>query len=255
LEESKFFEQMVDRGRFREAVLSEFLRPFLPPRYGLSSGEIFSSDGEQSAQIDIVIYDDIFSTILFRDKPDQLFPAESVFGSIEVKSYLSADELRTASANIRSVKSLRRSSSDMCDLLPSARLHLGAGLSADPSMRNPYVGFVWAFDGCSAETAGNVMAELLFRAQSPAERQLLPDGIFVWKKGYLIVRVDQKDGMNNIGGPGHDFTAFARLEVGEDVLPLFYLLLNTELGALRLKTIDTESVFFQVFKSYMRGPG
>jgi hypothetical protein len=32
LEESKFFEQMVDRCRFREAVLAEFPRPFLPRR-------------------------------------------------------------------------------------------------------------------------------------------------------------------------------------------------------------------------------
>lgn len=55
LEESKLYEQMVDRGRFREAVIRDFLRPFLPLRYGLSSGEIFSSDGEQSAQIDVVI--------------------------------------------------------------------------------------------------------------------------------------------------------------------------------------------------------
>jgi hypothetical protein len=254
LEESKLYEQMVDRGRFREAVIRDFLRPFLPPRYGLSSGEIFSSDGEQSAQIDVVIYDEIFSTILFRDKPDQLFPAESVFGSIEVKSYLSVDELKTACDNIRSVKSLKRSSSDMCDLLPSVRLRLGNGLSADPSVRNPYVGFVWAFDGCSAETASNVMTDMFLRAQNPTDRQLLPDGIIVWKKGYLIVRVEQKQGMNNIGALGRDFTTFAFLKAGKDVLPLFYLMLNTVLGELRLKTIDTESIFFQVFKSYMRGP-
>ena len=96
LEESKLFDQMGDRGRFREAVIRDFLRPFLPLSYGLSSGEIFSADGEQSAQVDIIIYDAVFSTVLFRDRPDQLFPAESVFGSIEVKSHLSLNELDVA---------------------------------------------------------------------------------------------------------------------------------------------------------------
>src|ERR1035441_10286665 len=89
LDNSKLFTHMGDRGAFREAIIKDFLRPFLPDCYGLSSGEIFSMSGTQSAQVDIVVYDALFSTVLFRNGPQQLFPAESVYGSIEVKSNLS----------------------------------------------------------------------------------------------------------------------------------------------------------------------
>lgn len=57
LEKSKLFEHNVDRGIFREAIVENFLRPFLPERYGLMSGEVFDSEGSVSGQIDIVIHD------------------------------------------------------------------------------------------------------------------------------------------------------------------------------------------------------
>jgi len=65
IKRSRLFTQMLDRGEFREQVIAQFLRPFLPPCYGLGNGEIFSSDGQQSAQVDIVFFDAIFSTVLF----------------------------------------------------------------------------------------------------------------------------------------------------------------------------------------------
>lgn len=79
VENSRLFKHMGDRGTFRERVIQEFLRTFLPLAYGLSAGEVFAADGSQSAQVDIVLYDALFSTVLFRDAGQQLFPAESVF--------------------------------------------------------------------------------------------------------------------------------------------------------------------------------
>ncbi len=64
-------------------------------------GEIFAGDGARSAQVDIVLYDAMFSTVLFRNGPEQLFPAESVFGSIEVKSNLTTEELDKACGTLR----------------------------------------------------------------------------------------------------------------------------------------------------------
>ncbi|HWQ53184.1 MAG TPA: DUF6602 domain-containing protein [Bryobacteraceae bacterium] len=124
LADSKLFAQMGDRGSFRESIIKQFLRPFLPECYGLSSGEVFSCNGEQSAQVDIILYDAIFSTILFRNGPCQLFPAESVYGSIEVKSNLSLAELRFACGNIASIKRLERRIADSMDFLPMVRLDL-----------------------------------------------------------------------------------------------------------------------------------
>lgn len=120
MQQSNLFTQMGDRGEFREQVIQEFLRPYLPPCYGLDPGEIFSSEGQQSAQVDIVIYDAVFSTVLFQNKTRKLFPAESVYGSIEVKSTLSLSELDRACANVASVKRLSRRRADTLDLLRGA---------------------------------------------------------------------------------------------------------------------------------------
>ena len=147
IEDSKLFAHIGDRGEFREAAIQRFLRPHLPECYGLGSGSIFSSDGKASRQIDIVIYDSVFSNILFRDSSNSLFPYEAVFGNIEVKSQLTSEELATAIENIASVKDLRRQASDMMDLLPFRRIEVGRGLSYDRLPRNPYLGIVFGCDG------------------------------------------------------------------------------------------------------------
>jgi hypothetical protein len=141
IKKSNLFSHMGDRGEFREGVIESFLRPFLPPCYGLASGEVFSAGGQQSAQVDIVVYDAIFSTVLFRNGSRMLFPAESVYGSIEVKSRLTIEELDRACRNVASVKRLDRQRTDMLDLLPHLRLGLGAGLGISPGNdnRNPYL--------------------------------------------------------------------------------------------------------------------
>jgi hypothetical protein len=106
--------------------------------------------GTQSAQVDIVVYDAVFSTVLFRNGPQQLFPAESVYGSIEVKSNLTSAELDRACANVASVKGLLRRPADTLDILPFRRLELGPGLTGGGDFRNPYLGMVFAYNGIEA---------------------------------------------------------------------------------------------------------
>ena len=143
-EDSKLFQHCGERGQFREHVIGQFLRPMLPECYGIGSGQVFSEDGTESREIDIVLYDRVFSGVLFRDAPSSLFPCESVYGSIEVKSNLTTAELESSIENVRSVKRLKRAPSDMCDLLPFRRLGIGNGLQIDPRTRNPYLGFIFA---------------------------------------------------------------------------------------------------------------
>ena len=76
---------------------------------------VFSANGESSRQIDIVIYDAIFSSVLMKDEKSQLFPCESVFGSIEVKTELKGETLEQGVENIVSLKRLDREASDMMD--------------------------------------------------------------------------------------------------------------------------------------------
>ena len=241
MRQSDLFMQMGDRGEFREQIIQEFLRPYLPPCYGLDPGEVFSSDGQQSAQVDIVVYDAVFSTVLFQSKTRKLFPAESVYGSIEVKSTLSLSELDRACANVTSVKKLSRRQADTLDLLPFLRLPLGPGLMGGGDLRNPYLGVTFAYKGVRVES---VLVELARRlAEAPADRQLLPDFVFVGEPGYMVYR-RRPDGTP--AGPGCDFSTYGWIPSGNDTMALFFVTLITCLGELRLRRPDLNALWIQL---------
>jgi hypothetical protein len=243
MQQSNLFAQMGDRGEFREQIIQEFLRPHLPPCYGLDPGEIFSSEGQQSAQIDIVVYDAIFSTVLFQSKTRKLFPAESVYGSIEVKSTLSLPELDRACANIASVKKLSRQRADALDLLPFLRLRIGPPLTGGGDFRNPYLGIAFAFKGVKVESVLDDLARRL--AEGPAARELLPNFIFVADPGYMVYRsrADRAP-----CGPSSDFSSYGWIPAGSDTMALFFLTLITCLGELRLRRPDLNALWIQVVR-------
>ena len=246
IEDSKLFTHMGDRGAVRERIVTKFLRPFLPPCYGLDSGEVFSADGLQSAQIDIVIYDAIFSTILFRGEETCLFPAESVFGSIEVKSHLNSNELKASIDNIASLKRLVRPDSDVADLSPLLRMNLGPGLSISPGKMNPYLGYIFGYQGIAADTVAVQLNELI--ARNPAKKDELPDLIFVLHPGYMVMRMGNAGaGKQSVQGPGLPYQQFMHVMTGDDTLPLFYLALNIALGSIRLRSISYQSLWTELF--------
>jgi hypothetical protein len=237
-ENSKLFAHMGDRGSYRETIIRDFLRPFLPQCYGLSTGEVFSIDGEQSAQMDVVIYDDIFSAVLFKNGPQQLFPAESVFGAVEVKSDLNSAELERACENSRRLKVLQRAATDMLDFTPLARLNIGSEFTTGETLpQNPYMTFAFGFRGPSAETTAINLNQRI--AADQANKFLLPDFVFVANPGYMIARVA---GTVETGGGfrllGKEFTNYGYLNAGADTLPLFFLTLNSCLGQIRLRSVN-----------------
>ncbi len=97
----------TDKGTYRENSLRDFLKDGrLPKKYSLGHGQIISRKNEISKSIDIVIYDNHDSTPLVYDESTQIFPIESVYGTIECKSKLTKDKLIEGLENIKSVKSL-----------------------------------------------------------------------------------------------------------------------------------------------------
>jgi len=238
LDNSTLFAQMGDRGSYRETIIRDFLRPFLPDCYGLSTGEVFSVDGAQSAQVDIVVYDAVFSAVLFKNGPQQLFPAESVFGAVEVKSDLNSTELERACENARRLRVLRRPATDMLDFTPLVRLNVSSTFTTGETLpRNPYVTFAFGFTGPSAETTASNLNQRL--ASEPANKLLLPDFVFVSNPGYMIARISGTlETSFRFALPGQEYTKYAFLDVGADALPLFFLTLNVCLGQLRLRAVD-----------------
>jgi hypothetical protein len=207
----------------------------------------FSLVMARSAQIDIVLYDAIFSTVLFRNGPEQLFPAESVYGSIEVKSNLTVEELDKACGNIASVKGLPRATSDMMDVLPSVRLGVGAGLAYNGTPRNPYLGIVFGYRGINPQA---VVTDLTRRmAEAPQMKQLLPDFIFVANPGYMITRIVEQNGRDHpVLGIARDFQKYLWTSTASDTLPLFYFTVNTCLSHLRLRAPSFNEMWDRLFR-------
>jgi hypothetical protein len=91
--------------------MADLFRPLLPSDIGLASGVLISAfDEGQSAQQDIIIFNKrIIPLILFEQGP-AIVPVESALACIEIKSTLTASELRKAHKSAVSVRKLSRHS-------------------------------------------------------------------------------------------------------------------------------------------------
>ena len=230
---SNLFDHRGNRGLVRENVINGFLRPLLPSCYGLGTGEVFSTNGDASRQIDIVVYDNVFSIAFFREQDVQLFPCETVFGTIEVKSRMTSEELNKGVQNIRSVKRLKREDATCLDFLPMVNLPLGPGLEADRTKRNPYLGYICAYDGMSATQATKQLNGLIGAAE---DRQHLPDFVFNLEQEYIVCRGIRQENQVVPSQQGREFDCFFSVGFNkEEVVMMLYLTLNIQLNQTRLK--------------------
>lgn len=247
LEDSKLFTHSGDKGEFREQIIQKFLRPFLPPCYGIGSGQIFSSDGAASDQADVVLYDAVFSNVLFRNEPNSLSPCESVYGLIEVKSVLNTLELESAITNVASVKRLQRASSSMLNITPTSSLEISGDIRfSQTHTSNPYLGVVFGYDGLVPETACKILTDRI--VADPTHNELLPNCVFLYKRGATILRILRHSAAEwRIAPPGQPFNGFAITRTNDDTLSLFFLTLNTILNNTRLRSPDFTSYWRSVF--------
>jgi hypothetical protein len=87
----------AEDGRYKEAVLKNVMKRFLPERFIIGSGFVIKQTenrGEHlaSKQIDLIIYDDA-SPILFKEGDLVILTADAVRGIIEVKNNLENQNL------------------------------------------------------------------------------------------------------------------------------------------------------------------
>lgn len=97
-------------GDNSEANWIEWFKNYLPKRYKVAKGIIIDSTGNQSDQIDLVIYDAQYSYLVFNQGDSKLIPAESVYAVFEVKQDLNKDHIEYAGEKAISVRSLHRTS-------------------------------------------------------------------------------------------------------------------------------------------------
>ena len=94
------------RGSIRESGLGKLLSPLLPLDWDIGSGKVIDSNGNQSSEIDLLIYyKKTFPPIFFSEKLG-LFPIESCGFAFEVKTTSTATETRTSIKKFRMLEKL-----------------------------------------------------------------------------------------------------------------------------------------------------
>ena len=77
---------------YRERIVSDLLKPFLPSRLAVGTGFIITHQNKQSTQCDLIIYDKE-NTPVIENGDQRFFPVECVIGVVEVKNISSILEV------------------------------------------------------------------------------------------------------------------------------------------------------------------
>lgn len=93
-------------GKIREILVDKILRPAIDPRVRIGTGKIVDSFGNLSREMDIVLYCPEILPPVLHDEKTGFFPIESCLYSIEVKSTLTAGELKDAYTKALSLEPL-----------------------------------------------------------------------------------------------------------------------------------------------------
>lgn len=100
------------KGDATEQRWIDFLRTYLPDRYKVDKAIVIDSQGNVSEQMDIVIYDAIYTPFIFKQDGFVYIPAESVYAVFEVKQDVKG-HIKYAAQKVESVRKLKRTSIEM----------------------------------------------------------------------------------------------------------------------------------------------
>jgi predicted DNA-binding transcriptional regulator AlpA len=124
------------KGTMREDAIRTLLRPYIPHRFEISSGEVVNVDGQVSRQQDLIVADAFGSAPLFAAGQIGIHPVESVFACLEIKSRADSTSVPDAVECLASVKRL----------VPDAPRPLsqisGASIAFGETTAKPFTGLV-----------------------------------------------------------------------------------------------------------------
>lgn len=83
----------LSKGEIRELFLNELLSNFITDQFGIGTGIIVDSNGNQSHQMDIIIYDKRLLPPMIKNSNLGVYPLETVLAVIEVKSSINRKEI------------------------------------------------------------------------------------------------------------------------------------------------------------------
>jgi hypothetical protein len=128
------FEHPSAAGHATEHHWLQLFDRYLPQRYRAAPAFVIDSAGRRSRQIDIAIFDNLYTPPLFPHSSGLHLPAESVYAVFEVKPTFSRQWLRDAAEKAASVRALRRTSVSVIGRPKTTPPPILAGLLATTSV-------------------------------------------------------------------------------------------------------------------------
>ena len=113
LETSSCMFHPVDNGDHSENAWIQFFEKYLPKRYKVAKATVIDSEGSSSDQLDIVIFDQQYSYLVFQSDGITYVPAESVYAAFEVKPEISNKYIDYSANKARSLRALKRTSTNI----------------------------------------------------------------------------------------------------------------------------------------------
>ena len=101
-----------EKGAEIEQKIRDSLSQVLPERIGISHGFVVDSAGNESKQMDVVLYDKMNAPKIYTSQRVQIFPVESVYVCGEVKTKLDRTSLSDSFEKCLSFKNLSRTAYD-----------------------------------------------------------------------------------------------------------------------------------------------
>jgi len=89
------------KGQLIELFTSRIVSKFLTSQFGVGTGVIVNQIGDQSKQIDIIIYDRRILPPFIEERKIGVYPAECVMAVIEVRSWVSKETIKEYSVSAR----------------------------------------------------------------------------------------------------------------------------------------------------------
>jgi hypothetical protein len=218
------------KGTLREDAFASFLRDYLPSRYAVGRGEVVSARNRISGQLDVVVYDPSHCPTLLKSSSHAVFPVESVFGVVSIKSTLASPELADAYENIASVKRLV----DQRCFQRSPTAGMSVGMAA-PQI----VGVVFAYQGGRSLEAIAEQTAML-DAGLGANIRFRPDFVVILGEGIIGPRKQLRSEFNFFKLPEKVADLSAVRKTRRHTLLRAYLQILAELNALVLRELDLQ---------------
>jgi hypothetical protein len=176
-------EHAVSAGEAREEAVENALNDFLPKAFGAARGFVFASDGQRSAQTDLIIYDKVWSRPFYGRNNSKFFAVESVYATIEVKTNLRPRDIRDACKKTSRFKRLQKNWTN------SGKV---------PNLKDS-LGVLWSFNAPSTQTAiDNLDAEFMkWPNLEQPDLVVVPGRFFAFAGAWRMLNANPQEFLHN----------------------------------------------------------